>query len=234
MVLLFYMHLHPGHFTRAEAAWLIVGVFGVFWVCTLSMLYFAAHRAWRRIVERNAALKALSESERRYRLLLEGAHEPVTVVAGEGFIYVNPAFCRLLGYADPAALLGQPINAVAAPEDLLLLMERFTARLRGADPPTGYEARLVRSDGARVWVEVHGQRIEYEGRPAVQVECYDVTARKAAEEALRSSEARFRNLVENMAEGVLLVDGEGLCEFANAAVARMAECRRGDARAQYL
>ncbi len=70
-----------------------------------------------------------------------------------------------------------------------------------------------RLDGQLLDVESSASSIEFQGRPAVLVVLHDITVREQAEEALRESEAKYRNLFENMTEEVhfwqLVRDEEG-------------------------
>ncbi|MHC4536895.1 MAG: sensor histidine kinase, partial [Planctomycetota bacterium] len=58
-------------------------------------------------------------------------------------------------------------------------------------------------------LELYASRIEYHGRPAIQVAYIDITERKQAEEALKESEEKYRSVIENADLGVVVIqDGE--------------------------
>lgn len=65
-------------------------------------------------------------------------------------------------------------------------------------------------DGVERWVSTHGQTFFEEGRPVAFVGvALEVTERKRAEQALRESEARFRNFANHSASGLWVADLEG-------------------------
>jgi len=107
---------------------------------------------------------------------------------------VNKAFCRLSGYSE-AELVGQPIDLLNHPE------EPFDpagfARIVQGDGDGRSERRLVRRDGTSVWIELSGSVVtDGAGQPARVVGVVqDISARRAAEDALRAREARLAFLV---------------------------------------
>ena len=73
-------------------------------------------------------------------------------------------------------------------------------RLEGEVEGMRYEFRGLRKDGSVFPVEVHGRRIEHGGKIGVLGTLVDNTERKRAEDQLRESEARFRNLTDLSAD----------------------------------
>ena len=65
------------------------------------------------------------------------------------------------------------------------------------------------------WVENYSKTILYEKKPADFVMITDITDRKITEEALLESEGRYRMLIENMNDGLVVVDKNGLITFVN-------------------
>lgn len=110
------------------------------------------------------------------------------------FVAVNAAFRALCGYSE-AELLQMHPDRLNHPDDPLD-PAKFAALLEGR---AGYreEKRLVRRDGAVIWVEVSGSVVRTEDGRAIRVVgmLQDVTARHEAEAALREREARLGFLV---------------------------------------
>ena len=67
----------------------------------------------------------------------------------------------------------------------------------------------MRLDGSLVDVEVVGIPTTHQGRSATQILVRDVTERLRAEEALARNEERFRALIRNASDTILILDGEG-------------------------
>ncbi|HEX8303016.1 PAS domain S-box protein [Sphingomonas sp.] len=83
------------------------------------------------------------------------------------------------------------------------------------------EYRIRRaSDGAELWLQSHGSRIDYEdGRPSRFVGIsFDITERRRAEELLRDSEIRFRTIFEQANDYILTSDLDQRITSVNPAV----------------
>ena len=79
----------------------------------------------------------------------------------------------------------------------------------------------MRADGRAVPVEIRAVRVEYDGSPALLFHVRDITERRAAEMALRSSETLFRSVWENSVDGMRLTDENGMIVAANQAFCRL-------------
>ncbi len=132
---------------------------------------------------RERAKKALEQSEKNHRSLVESS--PFGIIIHEGGIvrYVNPAMAAMLGVENAASLLGENIIDYVAEKDRSEVKERIS-RLQQGEKVEPAEEELIRTDGSRFWAEVQGTIVNYAGKPAVQVLVQDISARKKAEERL--------------------------------------------------
>ena len=159
---------------------------------------------FRDITERKKTEKALRESEAKANALIKYAPTGIYEIdyRGPSFISVNDAMCQILGYTreelfsiGPSGLLDDNSRARFA--------DRIRRQLAGEKVEESVEFRVGKKDGSfidailNVTLNVAG---ENPGRALVVA--HDITARKRAEEALRESEVKYRNLFENMAEEV--------------------------------
>ena len=113
------------------------------------------------------------------------------------FLRVNGAFCLMLGY-DERELLQKSVRDLTHTDDLQSV-EDFPQRLLAAlSRPRVYEKRCLRKDGSTVWVRIEGTLVRStEDAPQYFVVLvHDITELKAADEALKASESRFRRMVE--------------------------------------
>lgn len=139
------------------------------------------------ITERKQAEEALKRSEERYRTLIEQASDGIFIADLSGKILdVNPSGCQMLNYKDEE-IPGLNLRDILAPEDLPRLPEAISHLQTGG----GWieEWKFLRKDGTIFLAEVSGKALS-DGRLLGIVR--DITERKKAEKALRTSEERFQ------------------------------------------
>jgi PAS domain S-box-containing protein len=171
-------------------------------------------------LERVRAEEALSQSQRRFRELFENSPDAILVEDMLGNVLdVNPGACDLHGLTR-AQLIGK-----SAVEDLLPPNLRAQARADyhklASGQITWIESESLRADGRSVPVEIRVARIEYDGRPALLFHVRDITTRRTAEMALRTSEALFRSVWENSVDGMRLTDENGVMVAVNEAFCKL-------------
>jgi PAS domain S-box-containing protein len=146
---------------------------------------------------------------REYAVLASMADAVYCVDPAGCFTFVNAAFEALTGYAL-ADLRGAPAARLYVPEAEAVFLERRRQVYSGAPVSPSVETVLLLKDGRRLPVEVSVSSLLIEGQTAGRVAVLrDLTERKAAEEALRESEERFRHTFENAAVGIAHVGLDG-------------------------
>jgi two-component system cell cycle sensor histidine kinase/response regulator CckA len=164
----------------------------------------------------------LRESEERFRTAFMNAAVGITLVTPDGICReVNPAMARILGY-EPQELVGKRVADFTHPDDLEKRAKFVDDLLSGRIPWGEQERRLIHKDGSTVWVRiwVSVQR-DSAGNPLHFISLVqDITAQRRAENALRESEERYRNLVEMLPEG-LWVHRNGIILYVNPAMVRL-------------
>jgi PAS domain S-box-containing protein len=169
----------------------------------------------RRALARARARRALQDAraweEERYRLMVEHIFDVVFVLDGFGrYVYASPSIEEKLGYR-PEELIGQSAFEALHPEDLDHVMGVFMEAV--VQPGTTREMvyRIVHRDGSARHMEGVGRAIVGpDGQPYGVINARDVTERRAAEDALRASEARFRALLEALPDALARVSADGL------------------------
>ena len=162
----------------------------------------------------------LRQSQRRFRELFENSPDAIFVEDLQGKVLdVNRSACTLHGMTREQ-LVGK--NAI---EQLVPPARREAARADfkklAAGQISWIESESVRADGRAVPVEIRTVRVEYDGAPALLFLVRDITERRAAEMALRSSETLFRSVWENSVDGMRLTDENGTIVAANQAYCRL-------------
>ncbi|WP_375455863.1 PAS domain S-box protein [uncultured Methylobacterium sp.] len=164
----------------------------------------------RDITHLRRAEERIARSEARYRLLADNASDMIVQLdlTGER-LYVSPASRELVGHA-PQELLGTRPQDDVHPEDAPAL-DRLVGRLSRGEAETAVGThRLRRKDGSYLWVEGSWRLVRDDAaRPCgFVVSVRDVDARHRAEEALRSSEARYRALADTLPQLVWVTRAE--------------------------
>ncbi|MHB8840903.1 MAG: SpoIIE family protein phosphatase [Candidatus Aquicultor sp.] len=133
-----------------------------------------------------ATEKLLRESEERYRRLVEVSPDFIAVISEWRFIYINPAGAKLLGSADPASLIEQPLLSFVHP-DYRMSAKDLILRAQRGKVVGPVEEKYIRLNGHPVDVEVMDVPIVYQGKQAVQVIARDITERKVEKERLEKA-----------------------------------------------
>jgi PAS domain S-box-containing protein len=176
----------------------------------------------REIAERVRAQEALRESEELYRTFTEEALVGVYIYRDNRFVFVNPRMEEITGY-DRDELLGMDPMSIVLEEDRELVRERDRARARGEDVPVSYRIRTRGKDGEIRVLELRARQLPSFGAgggTANLGNCVDITEQVRTEEALRESEAKYRNLYENSLVGIA-VHQDGKVALANPAIMKM-------------
>ncbi|MDQ1333469.1 MAG: hypothetical protein QG552_419 [Thermodesulfobacteriota bacterium] len=182
--------------------------------------------AARDVTQKIGFIKALGESEERYRVLVEESFDGVFVQKGPKIIFANGRLHQMLGYED-GELLGQDHWQVYHPEFQEITRKRAEARMRGEKVPSHYEVKLGRRDGSWFYGEIAVRVIEFDEEPGIQVWVKDIHERKQAEQALQESEQKMRAIFLASPVGIGLVIDRTL-NWANETMYRLAGYDQGE------
>jgi len=176
------------------------------------------------ITARKNAEEALRQSESRFRALAENASDIIRILDPEGRIVFDSAAAeRLLGY-PPGFTIGRSPYEFIHPDDLGMVKQNLSEVYNNNNPGLPTEFRIRKADGSYTWVESFGKNlIGVPGVNGVVITTRFIDDRKKAEEALRESEERYRALVDNALEAILIFDFSGTALFANHATAALFE-----------
>jgi PAS domain S-box-containing protein len=172
----------------------------------------------RDISARKAAEAALVDSEVRYRMLADNVTDVLVRYGPQGWVdYVSPSI-RQWGYAVED-FIDTPAGYFVHPEDRAVIAARREAWDRG-EPPGVLDYRIRRADGSWVWVESNPAVIRDDANRVVSVVLVlrDISARKAAEQALVDSETQFRLLAENITDVMLRYNLDGRISYVSPSV----------------
>lgn len=154
------------------------------------------------ITERKRIQEALSESQERYRRLLD--HNPAAIVvhvAGT-IVYCNKASLDLVAASCPEDALGKKIFDFVHPEYRNIVLDRVKLCQKEGKFAEPIEEKFLRLDGKSVDVEVTAIPITYHGKPATQVVFWDITKRKQDEESIQSSLDNLQRTLEGTVDAL--------------------------------
>jgi len=185
----------------------------------------ACTQLWiRDVSERKKAEENLSRSEERYRALVEQSFDGVVIHDGKKISFASSRICDMLGY-HKEELEGMDLSLTVHPDDRELVSQRALRRAHGESLPALYEMKLQRKDGSALEAETNARAIVVEGRRVVQAWIRDISERRKAEEDHRKSEERYRTLVEESFDGIMIHDGKEIV-FANSRLCEMTGYRK--------
>jgi PAS domain S-box-containing protein len=164
------------------------------------------------ITKRKKIEESLRESEEKYRNLVERANDGVVIIQDKLVKFINRRGAELIGY-EVKELIGSTFANYVYKGELPKLMDLYRRRMSG-EVVDIYETKLIHKDGHIVYVEINGGVIRYEGKPSDLAMIRDVTERKLAEEALKESEEKFRNLAEK-SPNMIFINKRGKIVYAN-------------------
>lgn len=192
------------------------------------------------ITARKRAEEALRASEEKYRLIVENSRDLIYTLNSRGeFLYVSPSFQTVLGY-NPEALTGRTFQPLIHPDDFPMLMQIYQLTVVEGYAAKGVEYRVRNTAGEWRWHISSGHEI----RDKAGNFCYfmgisfDIHDRKLADEALQKSEQRFREIFNNVSEGIYLLevtdDGRFKNLEANPALVKSVGISKNDLIGKYV
>lgn len=167
------------------------------------------------------ARRALEESEKHFRDLIEGSIQGVLIHSNWDILFANQALADIFGYSSQLEILDQVrVEKLIAPNDVERLQGYLKARLKGQPAPENYEVECIRKNGSRIWAEFRNRHTQWRGQPAIQCVVVDITERRNAglalqkhneelrrrDHALREQNERFNAALDNMSQALAMFD----------------------------
>ena len=178
----------------------------------------------RDITERKRVEDALRKSEERYRDLVKYASVGIYDVDYETgrFISVNDVVYEFTEYTQDE-LLNMNFSDIFTEESKKYMGERLEKLYAGEKISPDVEYCIRTKSGKKLWVQLNARYFYKRGKlkRATGI-IHNITERKQAEEALKKSEVKYRNIFENAMEGIYQSTTEGRFITVNNALARMA------------
>ena len=164
-------------------------------------------RLHRDIKRRQQAEQVAIDSEKKYRILIEGAAVTIftTDIWGQ-FNYVSEKCQQLTGFSS-GDLVGKEYSKLVAPDWLPLVSEVYLQQFKDRIPETTQEFEIVDKQGRRRWVEQQASLLLKDGEPdGLQCIVKDISDKKEAEAKLLESQRITQSLLDHTREGFFMVD----------------------------
>lgn len=169
----------------------------------------------------SSVTKNLLSNKDLFKGIIENSREGIFISQNGQIKYANNAFCELVGYNQDELLHFNILNLlpVSETENINLPTENFfiSAQADGIDCVI-----LIHKNGEEIIVEFSSSDVFLEGENAQILSVRNITDRKKIQEKLEQSEFKYRNLVENAYDGIV-INQFGKFKYVNPAFCNMLE-----------
>ncbi len=167
--------------------------------------------------DKKNADEMLRISEENFRHSLDDSPLGIRIYATDGkILYANQEILKIYGYDSFEELNNTPREKKYTPECYAEYQIRKEKRRRGEYVPSNYEISIIRKDGKIRYLEVFRKKVMWNGEVQFQALYADITERKQAEKNLQEGEERYRIVVENAHEAIIITQDMKMV-FANRA-----------------
>jgi two-component system sensor kinase FixL len=160
----------------------------------------------------------------RLSAIINTTVDGIIVINSRGIVEsLNPAGERLFGYSE-SEVVGRNVSMLMPPpfhEEHDQYLERYLATGQAAIIGTGRQVRGKRKDGSVFPLHLSVGEMFIDGERKFTGVLHDLTKRVELEERLRSSEAKWRAVIDSAIDGIIVIDSRGNIEAFNPAAARM-------------
>ena len=151
----------------------------------------------------------LSETEERFRELINIAPIGIAIHQDGKWALVNEYTVRMLGYESREDLIGKSALDIVHPDDREAAAKRIRESGETGKVAPPMEEKLLKKDGSTLDAIITSVPITYRAKPAFEVTAVNISDLKQAEESLRKSESKFRSIFQNVTDFLYVHDLEG-------------------------
>ena len=153
------------------------------------------------ITDRKKADKAMKESEEKYRSVVENADIGIVVIQDNHLVFFNPWIQKTFGYTEDDFSKSDFISMIH-PDDREVIVIKVKERLADIPADESTELRALTKFGEVRWIDAKSEKIQWNGKPAIQAFIRDITERKLEEE-------KHRIILKTSLDGFAIEDLKG-------------------------
>ncbi len=151
----------------------------------------------------------ITESEEKYRILVEKSNDGILFIQDGKLIYGNPKIIEMIGISSNE-FIGQPFEKYLHSSEIDKVKVQHHMRLSGEFTPEIYETVIQRNNGDSLPVEINANLAFYKGNSTIVVFIRDISSRKLTEKFLKESEESYRSVFDNASEAIYIQDSNGV------------------------
>lgn len=163
----------------------------------LRIIHLATNITWQLDTSKQLRVEIgrRTDSEAKYRAVVENVSEGILVTAAGRILYANPKALKLTALDEETAR-SRPFIDFIHPDDRERVIVNHRKRLRGETAENHYQFRVQHSQSGTRWLEISAVMFEWEGKPATLNFLTDVTLKRQAEDEMLKALAHERELSE--------------------------------------
>ncbi len=174
------------------------------------------------VTEQKHAEEAIHASEENLRSSLDNSLVGIRISDVDNYtLYANQSLMDIFGYNNLDEVKAIPPQKFYTPESYNYYQNMRKQFRRNEPMPDQVDIDIVRKDGDVRHLQALFKVILWDGKQQYQTIYNDITARKQAEQALKRSEKKYRELVETAQEGIMIIDADSYITFVNQRLCEM-------------
>ncbi|MBC8004041.1 MAG: PAS domain S-box protein, partial [Verrucomicrobia bacterium] len=169
----------------------------------------------------NQNKKSHSDNGELYQSMIENSRDGICITQNSFIRYANKAFCRMTGY-ESEELIGSEASNLLAHPDKERMSELHHPEMAGFQSTEIDYTTLIHKNGHPIDIEYTATAITFNNEMASFISARDITEGKRMQEKLKQSEQKYRYLVENARDGIIITQF-GKFKLVNKAFCQMTE-----------
>ncbi|MBW1893416.1 MAG: PAS domain S-box protein [Deltaproteobacteria bacterium] len=168
----------------------------------------------------NKIEKKIEKSKGLFKTFADSSKSAIFIIQDEYFIYTNQAMQDITGYSE-TELLSMKFWDTVHPDMKEIAKNKGFVRQKEEKTVARYDIHLRHKSGESRWVDYTGEDFVFDGKVSIFGTAFEITEKKLTQDALIESEARYRDIIDNMEDGYYEVDLAGNLTFVNNAMTRI-------------